>query len=90
MSSEVVGLALVWCGAALTLALSVRALVASEADGRVRLLAIAAFTAALVASFFVGPSPGEPLTTPISVAFFSVMLLLFLTAFDGTHFHRQR
>ena len=85
MSRELVGLALVWGGAALTLALSLRALVMSEADVRVRVLAITAFGVALVTSFFVGPPPGESLTTPLSVAFFSVMLLLVLTVLDGLH-----
>jgi hypothetical protein len=89
MSSEVVGLTLVWGGAALTLVLSIRALVTSEADRRVRLLALGAFGVALVTSFFVGPPPGESLTMPLSVAFFSVMLLLFVTVIEGTHLRKR-
>ena len=90
MSNEVVGLVLVWGGAALTLLLGLRAVLTSDVDARARVLAIAAFLVALVASFFIGPPPGESLTTPISIAFFSVMLLLSLAVLEGMLPHGPR
>ncbi len=78
MSGHLVGLALIWVGAALSLILGLRAVLTSEVGARLQVAVLGVFGASLLASFFIGPAPGQSLTAPLSVAFFSVTLLVFI------------